>query len=144
MSNISNYGQAIGRATKNPQVFTNKDGSRKVMLTVAAQDNFTSGTGDDKSKKTRFIPVEGFIRANKQGNGVYDLIHEGDLIAVTYSVRNNNYTDAAGNAQYGIVLNVEDIQLLESKSVTDARQANKVAAAAAAEAPAEDAEVPVE
>lgn len=132
MANISNYGQVIGRLTKDVKIFTNSDGSRKVNLTVAAQDNFKSGK--EQTKQTRFVPLEGFIRADKQGNGVYDLMSQGDLVAVQYSVRNNNYTDKNGNPVYGIVLNIEDVQLMESKSVTDARKANKVAAAVAAEA----------
>ena len=136
MANLANMGQVIGRATKNPAVYPNKDGSRKIMLTVAATDNFASGA--DKKKQTRYVPLEAFVRADKQGNGVYDLIHEGDLIAAAYSVRNNNF-EKDGVMQYGIVLNIEDVTLLESKAVTDARQASKVAAASASED-----EVPVE
>ena len=129
--NIRNNGTVIGRPTKAPVVFTNKDGSRKVMLSVAVQDNYT---GKDGKKNTQFVNLEGFVRADKQGNGVYDVIHEGDLIGVEFSVRSNNY-EKNGEMVYSQVLFIEGIDLLEGKAVTDARQARK-AEAAAAEAPA--------
>lgn len=37
MKNIRNYGVATGRLTRDVTVFTNKDGSRKIKFTVAAQ-----------------------------------------------------------------------------------------------------------
>lgn len=122
--NLVNYGVVTGRVTKDPMIYTHSDGSRKVKVTVAAADNFISGP--NKEKQTRFIPVEAFIPATKQGNGVYELIGKGDLIMVGYSVRNNHYIDKNGEQQFNIVLNVEEVQLLESKSVTDKRKADRV------------------
>lgn len=131
MKNIRNNGTIIGRPTKDPVIFTNKDGSRKVMLSIAVQDNYT---GKDGKKNTQFVSLEGFVRADKPNNGVYDIIHEGDLIGVEFSVRSNNY-QKNGEMVYSQVLFIEGIDLLESKVITDARQARK-AEAAATEAPA--------
>lgn len=130
--NMNNYGTVEGRLTRDPKILENKDGSRKVKFTVAAQDNFK---GPDGKRGTQFVNLDGFIRADKQGNGVYDSMHEGDLVKVHYTVKTNNYVDKDGNQVFGMVLQVQEIQLGESKNVTEKRAAQKAAG---------DAEPPVE
>lgn len=134
MTNIRNHGVAIGRLSKDVTVFKNKDGSCKVMLTLAVQDNFTSKDG---KKNSQFISLEGFIRADKakDNNGVYDHMHKGDMIGVEYSVRTNNY-EKNGETVYGQVLFIEAVDLMESKRTTDARQAKNAVAQSGAQAPA--------
>ena len=46
MKNIRNYGIVTGRLTRDPAVYNNNDGSRKIRFTVAAQDHFTDGGGN--------------------------------------------------------------------------------------------------
>lgn len=126
--NIRNYGISEGRVSKAPVTFRNQDGSVKVMLTVAVQDNYA---GKDGNKGTQFINFEGFVRKDKvkvdangkEQLGVYDYIHKGDLIGIQYEVRTNNYKDKDGKDVYGQVLAIQQIDLKESKNVTDARQA---------------------
>lgn len=136
--NLNNYGVVEGRLTKNPTFFANSDGSCKVALTVAAQDNFKRKDG---TRSVQFVPLEHLIPASqiKDGkHGVYDCMHKGDLVAFQYAVKQNNYKDKAGNDVYGIVLDIGNVQLKESKATTDKRLGDAVAAAeAAAEAPAE-------
>ena len=139
-TNLRNFGILEGRLTKNPVVFPNKDGSRKVMLTLAVQENYK---GKDGKTPTSFINVEAFVPAGKN-LGVYDCMHEGDRIGVEFTVRPNNYKDEkSGDMVYGQVLLVQNVDLKESKSVTDARAA-KHAEATATEAavPAPEAEEP--
>lgn len=135
--NTNNFAISTGRLTKNPIVMENKDGSKKVLITVAAQDNYK---GKDGKRGSQFIPLEGFVPSGK-ALGVYEKMHQGDQITAQYTVKNNNYTDKSGEEVYGLTLQIESVTLLESKSVTDARQANRVAneadAAANAEAEAE-------
>lgn len=50
MKNIRNYGIVTGRLTRDPQVFENRDGSRKIKFTVAAQNHFTNGQGEYDSQ----------------------------------------------------------------------------------------------
>ena len=126
--NIKNNGIVIGRATKDPKFFTNSDGSKKVMLTVAAQDNFR---GRDNKRGTQFVPVEAFVPAGTNGLGVYDHIHAGDLIGVEYSVRSSQY-EKNGETVYSIALQVQSVDLMESKATTDARAAKKAEGAPAA------------
>jgi single-strand DNA-binding protein len=108
-----------GRASKAVSAFQNQDGSRKMMLSVAVQQDYK---GKDGKVGTDFINVEGYVPANKS-DGVYACINKGDLISVTGRIASNNYTDKDGKAVYGQVLRIEKIALLESKAVTDARKA---------------------
>lgn len=127
--NIRNYGIAIGRLTRDPKVFTNKDGSKKVMVTLACTDNFRSGP--DKTKATQFIPLEGFVSKTANGLGVYAHMAKGDLVGMEYAVRTNAFKNAQGEDEYRTVLAVQSVELMESKSVTAARHSG-----AAGEAPA--------
>lgn len=134
MANPNNNGTAIGRLARDPQIFTNGDGSRTVYVTVAAQNNFISRDG---SRHAEFIPLEVFIPADR-GNGVYDLIHQGDLVAVSYSVRVTEYEGA-----YTTRLTIDSLQMLEGKGTTSARllqrygQAQQVQSAPVNQAPAQ-------
>lgn len=120
MTNLKNFGVLEGRLTKDIKVFENSDGSKKVMFTLAAQDNFKGKSGQ---KESQFIPLVGFISKSQSSNGVYDYIHKGDSIAVRYELRNNNYTDKSGEKVYGIDVFIQEIELREGKAVTQARQA---------------------
>lgn len=128
---MRNFGIVEGRLTREPAVFTNSDGSRKIKLTIAAQDNFrTKGEDGKSSKNSQYVQLEAFVAAGKTSN-VYELMHQGDMIGAQYSVRTNNYTDKDGKTQYSQVLNIEAIDLKETKATTEARQAAKAAAAEA-------------
>lgn len=136
--NTNNFGIVTGRLTRDVKILPNTKGSRKALFTVAAANNFKSKDG---TKKSQFIPLEAFIGADKKDNGVYDKMHEDDLVTVEYAVVNNNYTktneDGSETPVYGITLMANSVQLLESKAVTDARAAAKVAQGAQAAAPVE-------
>lgn len=118
MANLRNSGRVIGRLTKDPVIFTNKDGSRKIMITIAARDNFKAKDG---STGTQFVPVEAFVPANKQGNGVYDYMSKGHMVGVEYEVRNNNYKDKDGKDHYEISLLVQTVDLMEPKKTNTAQ-----------------------
>lgn len=131
--NIKNYGVIIGRLTKDIVVFPNSDGSKKVMLTVAAQDNFKNAAGE---RGTQFVNLEAFVSNQSQGLGVYEYMHKGDLVGIGYTVKSNSY-EKNGETIYTQVLQVTDVDLMESKSAQARRAA--VATNAAAVAPAADA-----
>lgn len=131
MTNMRNFGIAEGRVTRDPKFLTNKDGSRKVLITIAAENNFTNKDG---KREVEFVPLEGFIPEKKGNNGVFDLIHKGDMIGVCYRVKTNRYTQD-GQDVYRTVLAIQDVDLKESKSVTTARAAKNGAAEAEAPAP---------
>lgn len=137
--NLRNHGVAIVRLTRDVQVFPNKDGSRKILFTGAATDNFKNREG---KRGAQYLPFEAFVAAKNKTNGVYDLIHKGDLIAVQYTVKTPTYTDEkTGETIYKVALVPENIDMLESKSVTTARQ-NKNGEAPAAQAPVQKDDAP--
>lgn len=133
MANIRNIGIAEGRLTKDPVVFNNSDGSKKVMVTVAVQDNYKNSTTGERG--TQFINLEAFISNKSKGLGAFDYMHKGDLVGFEYTIRSNNYTDKDGVAHYGQVLFIQSTDLKETKK-SQAARATSSAAAAAADMPA--------
>ena len=111
MFNLNNYSVATGRLTADPFVYQNTDGSQKVRITLATNDNYKNADG---KRSTQFLPFEAFIPADRNP-GVYTMIHSGDKISIAYTVKNNNYRDKNTNEMiYGIVLQIEKISLEES------------------------------
>lgn len=135
--NIRNFGIATGRLATDPVVFDNKDGSKKVKVKLGIQDNFKSGP--DNTKQARFVEFDAFVSAEnaKKGLGVYDMMHQGDLVSLQYTLQPNSY-EKDGKTVYTTNLLVQSVDLLESRATTQARAAKKAAeaAAAGAEAPA--------
>ena len=127
MTNLNNFGIVTGRLAADPVKFQNSDGSTKVKMTVIAKDAFRRADGSESSQR---LPLEAFISKDAKSAGVYDLMHKGDLIEVQYSVRNNDYTDKAGEQHYDVVLFAEAVELREPKTVTDARLASRQTAQA--------------
>ncbi len=120
--NTRNFGIAEGRLTRDPILLKNADGSLKVKLTVAVQDNYV---GKDGKRGAQFIDLEAFVRAEKVESNVFALMHEGDLVCLHYTVKTNNYTDKDGKEVHSQTLLVQDVDRRESKSAVDARQARK-------------------
>ena len=130
MLNIKNNFTVIGRLMSDIKTFDNADGSKKIRFTVAVKDNFRSGV--DKTIGTQRIPVEAFLSAeNVKNNGLgrYANIHEGDLVGVAGQIVNNDY-EKDGVKHYDLVLRIETLEMLEPKTITDARLARKAADAA--------------
>ena len=109
MRNMRDFGIVTGRLTRDPDFHDNRDGSRKVRFTVAAQNHFT-----DKDGK-------------QEGNGVYGYLEQGDLVTCSFTILNNNYKDKNGNMVYGLSLLVDTVTLLETKAAKEARLAAKAA-----------------
>ena len=108
-----------GRLAKDPLVFDNKDGSRKIKLTLAVQNNYrNSKTGEHEAQ---FIPVEAFIPADKQNLGAYDYMHKGDKITVQYVVKATRYTDVSSAEIYAVVLQIENVRLDETRTNTETK-----------------------
>ena len=108
MFNLNNYGVATGRLTADPFVYHNTDGSQKVRITLATNDNYKNADG---KRSTQFLPFEAFIPAERN-LGVFSMIHSGDKISVAYTVKNNNYRDKTTNEMiYGIILQIEKYQV---------------------------------
>ena len=121
--NPKNFGVAIGRLASDPRFFDNKDGSRTVRFTVLVDQDFVSANDE---RGVDAVPVERFIPADR-GNGVFGMIHQGDLVEVSYRVTTDSYVDRNGERRYVTKLIVSDVQMLESRKVTTERLAKRAA-----------------
>jgi single-strand DNA-binding protein len=121
--NPRNNGTAIGRLASDPRFFDNKDGSRTVRFTVLVDQDFVSANGE---RGTDAVPVERFIPSDR-GNGVFDMVHQGDLVQVSYRTTTDSYVDRNGERRYVTKLIVADVQMLESRKVTTERLAKRAA-----------------
>lgn len=122
--NTRNFGSLTGRLARDPKVFSNQDGSKKVSFTIMADRAFKNRNGEVDSDA---IQVEVFIRKETDfASTPYANIHKGDLVQVETTLRQNTYTDAQGTTHYGIVVRVESISFLEPRSVTQNRLAQRI------------------
>lgn len=121
--NPKNFGVAIGRLASDPRFFNNRDGSRTVRFTVLVDQDFVNAGGE---RGTDAVSVERFI-PNDRGNGVFDMIHQGDLVEVSYRVTTDSYVDRNDERRYVTKLIVSDVQMLESRKVTTERLAKRAA-----------------
>lgn len=140
MSNPLNNVTLVGRLSQAIQTFANKDGSKSILVNLAVDDNFKSlnkKTGKTEVQ-TNYIPLRGYIGKDVQGNGSWDRVNVGDLVAVPARINAKPYDDAQGVTQYPLTVELEGYpQFLESKAITEARAARKAVAGDGAAAPAE-------
>lgn len=129
MANLNNQGSVIGRLAADPRVFTNADGSKKVLLTVYADRAYKNATTGQRDSDR--VQLEAWVRAETEGIGVFGHMHTGDLVSLGYSIRSGEYPDKkTGEMIYTQSLAVQDVSLLESLSTTSARLAARLAPAA--------------
>ena len=134
MANPKNNGTVFGRLARDLTIKTNeKDGSRTVLGTIAADADYTLADG---TRPTNFVQFEDFIRADRTGNGIYDTLSRGMQLILTYEVRSDSWTDKNGQPQYRQYLKVDRINYAEPKSASDARLHERLAKAEAAAAQA--------
>lgn len=126
MANINpdNFAIVKGRLASDPRFFPNKDGSRTVRFTILANQNFTKRNGE---RGTDAVSLERFIPADRS-NGVFDMIHHGDLVRIMHHPTTESYTDLnTGETHYIEKHIVDDVQMEESRKVTIARLAKRAA-----------------
>ncbi|MFE7117046.1 single-stranded DNA-binding protein [Streptomyces sp. NPDC057654] len=122
MPNPSSTASLIGRAAHDPKVFPNKDGSKKVMLTVFVERGYTDAQGNRNSDA---LPLEAFVRAQTTDIGPFRHVHKGDLVALSYEPRMNEYLKN-GKKVFELKLEIQNISFLESRATTQARLTKRV------------------
>lgn len=147
MANPQNIVSITGKLTRDVTVLPNSDGSRKIMVSIAVPNNFLSKDG---KRESQFISLEAFVSKDKTTDGVYELMHKGDLVAILGEIRSGQYVDKkTKETVYTQSVYINNVSLLESKKVTEERQkrnaekegkAAPAAEAASAAAPAAEAE----
>lgn len=119
MTNPSNTLNLTGRIAREPVFFKNSDGSQKVKVTLAVQDNFKSGP--DKKRKTQFLPVEQYLSA-AIGQGAWANVTTGSYVQVLAHVEANNYEKDGETVYGGVNIIVDSVNYLETKAKTEARR----------------------
>lgn len=101
--NPDNTFRVHGTVVRDPQVFTNKDGSMKVAMTIAAEDEKPNPDG---SRSFQYLPVETFYGRRYveiYGDGVKDSVRKGDVVSASGRIEMHAWNAAAG-AQAKLVL----------------------------------------
>ena len=128
--NPRNFGIAIGRLGRDPKVFMNRDGSKKILMSLAVRQNYKSSDG---KHGVDWVDLEAFVPANS-GDGVYPLLHKGIKLMAMYTVSTSTYVDANGDSQRKQALRIQSIELLDGPTGKTAGNAQSAAMAAAAAA----------
>lgn len=115
--NARNFGTATGRLSKDVTTFTNRDGSKKHVVNLALRNAFK---GKDGEVGSQFVDFTAFVAAGANAP-VYEMIHKGDLVTITYELRNDNWTDENNKDHFDLQLRIVGLDMLESKATTEAR-----------------------
>lgn len=127
MTNPNNHGTQIGRMAADAKIFANNDGSHNVKFSAYVQQNFKSRDGEWGSDR---LPFEsGYLRPETDVTKVpFANAREGDLVSMVTHIEDATYTpEGSDKPAYGIRVVVDDFWFQESKSVRDARAAEKAA-----------------
>lgn len=124
MTNPANHGSITGNLAADPISFTNEDGSKKVFVTIYTRRNFKNRAGQRDSDR---ISLETFVSAQTKGLGIFDYLHQGDLVQFAYTMRSEEYPHpATGEIIYKQYLRIESANPLESRAVTTERLARRL------------------
>ena len=122
MSNLRNFGTIEGRLARDPQVFANSNGSKTVIITVMVKRNYKTNENGELIYKSDAVELRGFIPAKNTKKSVFDYMHKGDAVAIGFTVVSNVYIDKNTQAPvYTQVLRITDVDLQESRTVTETR-----------------------
>lgn len=102
MLNLDNFGIVNGTLQADPVILKNKDGSKKILMTVLCSDM----TRDRNGNRTfQSIPVQGFIPKTYNGIGPYEFLKMGDEVHVEYSIKANPY-----QGENAIIMQIDSIK----------------------------------
>ena len=107
--------QLTGRLAKDPYINENKDGSKKINMTLAVSASYKDSDG---KAHVDYIDVETFISKERKSIGGYEFIKKGTRVGVTGRLRQNIYTDKNNKTVYKqvVVVDPDGLHLLDSRS----------------------------
>ena len=121
--NLNNYSVLKGNLARDPEIKVNeKDGSRRVLVTVAVNRNYKDKTGN---YPVDYISCEGYFSAKVKGNGIFDRVVKGSRVEILGELCSAMWTDEAGTKHYKQLLFMNQASYGESKAVTDSRIAKE-------------------
>lgn len=111
-TNKDNLSTLKGTLVEKPRIYLNKDGSRKIIITLAVKRNFRNKNG---IFETDFIKLQDFLPSNNSDNGPYDNLSKGDIITVTSEDRSSIYTNSEGKKVYTQFKYITSLQIEKNK-----------------------------
>jgi single-stranded DNA-binding protein len=127
--NQNNFGIVAGRLTRDVAIFDNKDGSKKALVSVAVDNNFTSRDG---KRHSQFLSLEAYIPATVEGLGAFAHMAKGDAVGFEVHLEADQYTKD-GQTVYTQKVVIDGVDFKETRATTQARlESRKVEEAAAA------------
>lgn len=106
----------VGRLTKNPELRYTNSGIAVVSFNMAVERNYTNAQGE---RETDFISCQAW---RGTAETLSNFAVKGSLIGVTGNIQTRNYQNNEGQTIYVTEVVVNNFQMLEPKSVTDARR----------------------
>ena len=108
----------VGRLTKDPELRKPTQDFSVTNFTVACDNRFAK----QEENKTSFINCTTF---NKQAEFLSSYAKKGSLVGVEGRIQTRSYDDREGKKVFVTEVVCENVQLLESKSQTEQREANQ-------------------
>lgn len=108
----------IGRLTAKPELRYTSTNLPTTRFSIAVNRTYTSSNGE---RETDFINV---VVWRKQAENVCNYLNKGSLVAVEGRLQTSNYTDKDGNKRYSMEVVANNVQFLESKAQSQARENN--------------------
>lgn len=101
----------IGNLTRNPELFTTKDGNPVCKATIAVQRDFTNADGE---READFFNVVVF---GNKADYMAKYIVKGNKIAVCGRLQNRSYEDRDGNKRTVTEVIAEELQNLTKREI---------------------------
>lgn len=128
--NQNNFGIVTGRLTRDVTVFENKDGSKKVLVNVAVDNNYESRDG---KRHSQFLPLEAYVPATVEGLGAFAHMAKGDQVGFEIHLESDQY-EKNGATVYAQKIVIDGVDFKETRAVTQKRLAERQVTDAAAAA----------
>jgi single-strand DNA-binding protein len=108
----------VGRLTKDPDLRYTQQGKAVATYTLAVNRNFTNQSGN---KEADFINC---VIWGKRAEALVNYCKKGALVGTTGRIQTRNYDNQQGQRIYVTEIIAENFQMLESRSVSEARDGN--------------------
>jgi single-strand DNA-binding protein len=108
----------VGRLTKDPDLRYTQQGKAVATYTLAVNRNFTNQSGN---KEADFINC---VIWGKRAEALANYCKKGALVGTTGRIQTRNYDNQQGQRIYVTEIIAENFQMLESRSVSEARDGN--------------------
>lgn len=120
--NPNNTFRLYGVVLRDPQIYRNRDGSIKVAMTVAVEDE----DGESGGKSFQYVPIESFYSRRYlevYGSDVETAIKKGDTVSASGRIEFRTWTDKSGAPKSKLTLNCPETPVVVQESqLNDAPQ----------------------